>query len=130
MPKEIRTIYFSHPLASYGTPESLMVLKELQKTYSKYKIIDPEDIDGLYWESCQDCMKNIMKKVFFPLIKKCEIFSIWAPKSTCGIECELSYAWQIGKPVIYLSLSLEDEVEIEDLTLKEYHDVKLVMETV
>lgn len=121
------TIYLSHPIETFATPESLMVLKELQRTYPNYKIIDPEDLEIPIWKPCKDCMQKTMKKVVFPLIDKCNIFAVWAPVATCRIECELHHAWEEDKEVINISNQFE-EVEIEDMTLQEYHIMEVEME--
>jgi len=117
-------IYFAHPIKTYATPEALEVLKALKEEYPGYGIIDPEDHDiSTTWKSCSQCMQKIMKKSFFPLIEECSLFAIWAPISTCGIKCEFHYAWQLGKPCIYISYQY-GEVDFEDITLQEYHKIE------
>jgi len=118
------SIYFSHPIRTYATPEALEVLWALQQEYPNYKIIDPEDYDTpLSWKSCKQCMDEHMKKIVFPMIEICEKFAIWAPIKTCGVHCELTYASQLGKPCIYISNQF-GEIDFEDITLQDYHRVE------
>ncbi len=114
------TVYFAHPMRTYGTEESLKVFRALSRDYKDYRVIDPEDLDAQPVKDCRQCMDEHMKKVFFPLIDKCAIIFIWAPLSTCGIKCELFYAWEHKKPAQLIVLQ-DDELEYEDLSLKEYH---------
>jgi hypothetical protein len=113
-------LYFSHPKETYAMPEVLEVLKALKKAFPGYKILDPEDVDVPEFLNCKDCMQNILKTYFFPLIEKCDVFAILAPIATCRIECELHYAWQLGKNVAYISYDA-GEIDFEELNLREYH---------
>ena len=124
----MKAIYFAHPIRTYATEEALEVLKALKREYPDYKIVDPEDFDvKTPWKSCRQCMDEKMKKIFFPKIDECEKFAIWAPITTCGIECELHYAWQTGKELIYISYQF-GEVDFEDMTLQDYHYMRVATE--
>ena len=124
---EKEVAYFAHPIRSYATPEALEILKALKEEYPDHEIIDPEDFDAPPWLSCEQCMQDKMKKIFFPAIERCTKFAIWAPIATCGIECELHYAWQCGKPIIYVSY-FAGEIEFEEMNLQQYHYMEVATE--
>jgi hypothetical protein len=123
-------LYFAHPIRTYGTKSKIEVLRAIHEEYPGYKITDPEDMrvqESI--STCKECMQKVMKKYFFPQIEKSSLFIIWNPYDTCGITCELHYAWQLGKNCIYASY-FADEVDFEDLSLQEYHKIANYAEVV
>jgi len=124
----VKSIYFAHPIKTYATPQALKIRKALKQEYPGYQIVDPEDLNPPEpWTSCRQCMDKHMGKIFFPAIEQCEKFAIWAPIITCGIECELHKAWELGKELIYISHQF-GEVDLENTTLKELHYIREVTE--
>ncbi len=116
-------IYFSHPVKTYETEEAFEVYRALRRAYPDYEIIDPEDHllekTGFH-VTCRECVDAQMKKVFFPLIDRCEKIAIWPVFDTCGIRCEAVHATMAGKELLHIEYILsEKEIEIDSLTLQE-----------
>ena len=129
-----KSVYFSHPLLTYNTPESLQVYRALQRTFPDSEIVDPEEYPQEktgFRPTCRDCMNDRMKAVLFPLIDKCEKLAVWPIQNTCSLKCELHFAWAQGKELLHIEYILsENEIELEDLTLGEYHMTEQVLEAI
>jgi len=128
MEKEEKILYFSHSPSTYGSPEEKHILEDLVDLWPEYKIINPRSlgIPGTR-TSCYKCMDEFMRKVCFPWIEKSSILALWAPVSTCSTKCEMYFAGQLGKELMYITYHPQ-EIEYEDITLKEYHCIDLLME--
>jgi len=117
----------------YGTEEALEVLEALEDAYADYAIIDPGNLGApgarpcIDKGHCRQCMDDRMWGYFFPAIERCEVFAFWAPIATCNIECELRYAWQLGKEILHVSYQL-GEIDLEDMTLEDYHYIRVMTE--
>lgn len=115
-------IYFTHPIRTYGTPEALAVYQAIKRAYPAYEVIDPEELKSPgNWQSCRQCMDKTMKKLYFPLIEKCEKLVLWNPIDTCGVQCELYHAWMTGKEILYVDASYPEELDFEPLSLQEFY---------
>lgn len=130
----MKSVYFSHPLKTFDTPEALQIYRALQRLFKDYEIIDPEEYpieETIFRPTCRECMDYRMRTVLFPLIDKCEKLAVWPIFNTCSIKCELFYAWTQGKELLHIEYILsENEIGVEKLTLGEYHMAAQVIEAV
>jgi len=115
-----KIIYLSYPEKLLSTPEASTVIKVLETEYPGHKVLSPWSLLLTFSLPCRKCMDTFMKEVLYPAIEGCSIFAIWEPFSTCRLKCEIHKAWELGKPLIYISYN-PDGLDTEDLTLREYY---------
>lgn len=127
----MKAIYFSHPKRMYNQPLPMKVWQELHRTYPGYTIIDPANFKpertGIK-PTCRECM-NHLNDVLFPLIDNCEKVAVWPVYNTCELTCELVHAFMQGKELLHLDYNpRSEELEIEPITLQQFHLMQTLLE--
>lgn len=93
-------IYFAHPYSIYDTELERQLLEKIEKRYPGAEIINSKDIkvdNPVRWSTDPKAFRKVIKKHFFPLVAKCNVFAyfgdIWGP----GVEMELKEARRLNK---------------------------------
>jgi len=111
-------IYFAHPIKKYHTEEEKVIINLVRKRYPEYKIINPATIKvDVAHQGCEQCMREIMRPIFFKQIAKCKKFLLWNATGSCGVICELHEAWRLGKEIIQVDLT----PRLVEVKLQDYH---------
>lgn len=114
-------VYFAHPIKSYASPDERYIIEAIKDRWKDCSVINPANVSLVKdFKSCKKCMEDHMRAVFFPLLASADIFVIWDPVNSCGIECELHEAWRLGKECYHVDYNPQD-IDFVPINLQEYH---------
>ena len=120
--EDIGRVYFGHPGPTYKTKYESQGIKEIEKKFPNYKVINPNQpgIESLY--------KKIGFDVFFNLIDKC-VFGVFMTaldgRWGIGIYEEAYYMHKSGKKVYELNPNTWEFKLVKDPTKTKYYALGL-----
>lgn len=111
----MKKVYFAHPIRMYYTEEEKTVINLIKKHFPNCKIINPANMKtGVTHRGCKQCMREIMRPIFFKHIAKCDSLILWDATGSCGVRCELHEAWRLGKDIIQIELPYLRHIKLQD----------------
>ena len=96
--------YFAHPIKTYHSRKEKEILLLLKS--KNWIVINPSlftlearRLSNGKWLECASCKKQIMEVLFYPQVKRCDLFVYWNPYGSCGTNCELELAKKLVKRI-------------------------------